>query len=244
MYASRKAMYRASGYLMQCARRKIRYRSYRMSSRPGLPPFKHRTGSNSFSHSIRFGVDAAGTTALIGPQRENKPENVSGPVPHTLEFGGRISAGPNVFWWQKKNAPMTARSVSAVAAWVQQQGWGPLFVGKSYADVQSQAHLAEISKVVKDKSDRGLIPQERIKIKRTSLRDPSKKYKPGQYELVYYLPMRIKTARQANRAAKNIVAKFGYPTIAASDLKSRPYMGPTLEENRENIAPFWRDIVK
>lgn len=237
---SRKAMYRASALLMRMARQKIRYRSYRRASEPGMPPFKHRTGANSFSHSILFGVDASATTAVIGPQKEMKPDNPGGPVPHTLEFGGRISAKPNVFWWQKKNAPLQARSVSSVAAWLQQQGWGPLIMGKSFAEVQSQAKLAAVSKVAKNKKGKGLTPEERIRRKRAPDFSRSEN---GNYRLVYYYPIRIKTARQANRAAKNIVDNFGYPSIAASSIAARPFMGPTLRENEGKILPFWKDLT-
>lgn len=236
---SKRALYRASGLLMQIARRKIRYRSYRKASLPGRPPFKHRTGANSFSHSIRFGVEPSGATAVIGPQRENKPMNPGGPVPRTLEFGGRTRAGKNMFWFNSR-APEGIRDEGQVAAFLQSQGWGPLFMGESVSAVQKQAKLAAVSKVVKDKNGRGMVPEERIRKKRA----PDMKRKAdGSYRLVYYFSVKLRSARQARRAAKNVVKYFGFPGIASSSIAPRPFMGPTLRENYGKILPHWRNIV-
>jgi len=221
---SKRALYRASGLLMQIARRKIRYRSYRKASLPGRPPFKHRTGANSFSHSIRFGVEPSGTTAVIGPQRENKPMNPGGPVPRTLEFGGRTRAGKNMFWFNSR-APEGIRDEGQVAAFLQSRGFGPLFMGASQGAVEKQA---------------GQGSGEKIRKKRA----PDMKRKAdGSYRLVYYLSVKLRSARQARRAAKNVVKFFGFPGIASSSIAPRPFMGPTLRENYGKILPHWRNIV-
>lgn len=221
---SKRALYRASGLLMQIARRKIRYRSYRKASLPGRPPFKHRTGANSFSHSIRFGVEPSGATAVIGPQRENKPTNPGGPVPRTLEFGGRTRAGKNSFWFSRR-APEGISSESQVAAYLQNQGYGPLFMGASPGAVEKQAGQGSGEKIRKKRAP---------DMKRSS---------DGSYKMIYYLSVKLRSARQARRAAKNVVKFFGFPGIASSSIAPRPFMGPTLRENYGKILPHWRNIV-
>jgi len=221
---SKKAMYRASALAMKMARQKIRYRTYRRASMPGQPPFKHRTGSNSFSHSIRFGIDAAGTTAVIGPQKTMQPNNPSGPVPHTLEFGGKTRATKNVMWYTN-NAPMGAKTEDQIASFFKSQGYAPLFMGASMASVSAQVGGKSTGKIRKKKAP-----------------DFSRKAN-GSYRMVYYFTTKLRSDRQARRAAKNVIKYFGYPTIAAATIAPRPYMGPTLRENESKILSFWRDLT-
>ena len=221
--ASRKAMFRAAGFAMTVARRKIRYRSYKMASAPGSAPFKHKNGPNSFSHSIRFAVDPAGTTAVIGPQREPaKPANASGPVPHTLEFGGMTRAGKNIMWFNR-TAPETLRTESSVADFLRSRKYVPLFMAESSGAV---ARAAGTTRYIRRKKapDFG----------RTG---------SGQYKMVYYLSIKARSDRQARRAAKNVIKYFGYPGVAASVIAPRPFMGPTLSEHEGKILSFWQNIV-
>lgn len=219
--ASRKAMFRAAGFAMTVARRKIRYRSYKMASAPGSAPFKHKNGPNSFSHSIRFAVDPAGTTAVIGPQREpEKPANVSGPVPHTLEFGGMTRADRNKVWFNQ-SAP-ELRTESEVAGYFRSKKFAPLYMGLSSGSVAR----ASGSKKVRSKK----APD----FKRTG---------SGQYRLIYYVSAEMRSDRQARRAAKNVIKYFGYPGVAASFIAPRPFMGPTLSEHEGKILSFWKNIV-
>ena len=221
---SRKAMYRASALLMRMARQKIRYRSYRRASEPGMPPFKHRTGANSFSHSILFGVDASATTAVIGPQKEMKPDNPSGPVPHTLEFGGRTREGKNAMWFSGK-APGGISSESQVASFLKSQGYGPIFMNTNQGAVSAKAGKNSSGKIRKKRAP-----------------DFSRKSN-GSYRMVYYFNVKLRSDRQARKAARNVVKYFGYPAISASSIAARPFMGPTLRENEGKIRPFWKDLT-
>ena len=220
--ASKKAMYRAAGFAMTAARRKIRYRSYRTASAPGSPPFKHKQGANSFSHSIRFSVDPAGTTAVIGPQREAKPANVSGPVPHTLEFGGKTRPGTNTLWFHR-SPPSGLKSESAIASFLRSQKYAPLFMGESYAAVTRAARTTNWIRKKKAPN-----------FSRTAT---------GQYRMIWYLSVKMRTDRQARRAAKNVIKYFGYPQTAAGTIAPRPYMGPTLREYEGRILNYWRNLI-
>ena len=218
--ANKKAMYKSSMLATKMARQKIRYRSYRMSSRPGRPPFKHSTGSRSFSHSIRFAVDSAGTTAVIGPQRESKQLNPSGPVPRTLEFGGRTRRGRNTMWFVRRDVPWGASSKKQVADYFRKEGWGPLYMGTNQMQVSRRAgNRPVLSKKVPDPKS------------------------PGKYKLVYYFAIPIRSEKQAEIAADNVVKYFGYPTTAANTIAPRPFMGPTLQENGGKIMSFWKNII-
>ena len=225
--ANKKAMHKSAAFIMRMARQRIRLRKYRMASRPGQSPFKHRAGSNSFSHSIRFGVDAAGTTAVIGPRREmEKPENASGPVPHTLEFGGTTRPDRNVMWFQTKNAPVGATSVGEVANWFASRGRAPLFMATTPSELRRRAKWN--------------MPDDKIRVKKAI--DPRRR-RDGRYRLIYYYYAKISSSKQAMKAAKQVVKYFGYPTVAASHIAARPYMGPTLAENQEKISAFWRNLT-
>ena len=215
---NRAAMYKAGALMMRMARQKIRYRSYRTSSVPGAPPFKHTTGATSFSHSIRFAVDSAGTTVVVGPQRENKAMNPSGPVPRTLEFGGRTRKGSNSMWFQSRGVPPGITTKAQVAAFFRRQGWGPIRMSTSPGALKKRS---------------GVLVR----------RAPDRSGKAGRYKLVYYIPARITSSRQAARAAENAVRYFGYPSIASSTIAPRPFMGPTLRENQGKILDFWEKIV-
>jgi len=222
---SKKAMYRASGLLMRMARQKIRYRSYMMKSDPGNPPFKHMTGANSFSHSIRFAVDPNGMTSVIGPERQAKPGNPGGPAPHTLEFGGISAPGNNTLWFtQSKRVPPGVTTVSQVADFFKSWGWGPLFLDEN-RDVVAAGVGRKWSRRISHK------------------KAPIFKSKPLQFRTVYYFSVKMRTMRQARRAAENAVKYFGYPVVRSGTVKARPYMGPTLVENFERIHVFWRDVV-
>ena len=220
---SRKALFRAASFVMRMARQKIRFRKNR-SSLPGQPPFKHKTGANSFSHSIRFAVDPAGTTAVIGPRREQKPANPDGPVPHTLEFGGRTSSGLNSLWFSK-NAPAGLNSKASIAAYFRSVGFGPLFMGTSPESVTEKAGPASAAKIRKRRAP-----------------DFSRKT-DGSYKMIFYVSVPILSARQADRAAENVVKYFGFPSVPASSIAPRPFMGPSLAENQQKIASFWKNII-
>lgn len=220
---SRKALFKAAAFTMRMARQKIRYRKNK-SSLPGQPPYKHKTGSNSFSHSILFAVDTAGESAVIGPRREAKPANPGGPVPHTLEFGGAIVSGKNSLWFSK-NAPVGLNSVDAIAAYFRSVGFGPLFMGPSAESVIQAAGPASASKLRKRRAP-----------------DFSRK-SDGSYRLIYYVSTPVVSDRQARRAAENVVRYFGLPASAASSIAPRPFMGPTLAENQDKISSFWKNII-
>lgn len=211
-------MFKAGALMMRMARQKIRYRSYRTASLPGSPPFKHTTGATSFSHSIRFAVDSAGTTAVIGPQRQNKAQNPSGTVPHTLEFGGRTRSSANAMWFQSHGVPPGLKTKAQVAAFFRRQGWGPIEMSSTPGALKSR---------------RGVLVR----------RAPDFSGRAGRYKLIYYIPARITSGRQAARAADKVVRYFGYPSIASATIAARPFMGPTLRENQGKILDFWKKIV-
>jgi len=218
---SKKAMYRASGLLMRMARQKIRFRTRAVKSQPGRPPFKHTSGPNSFSHSIRFSVDPSGSSAVIGPERQSKPGNPGGPAPHTLEFGGTSRAGKSGTWFSGK-APAGLSGISQVADFFKTQGWGPVIMGEDISAVKAEVGPACSGRIQKKKAPAN---------------------GGNSFRTVYYYQVKIRTARQARRAAENAVKYFGYPGIKAGTVKPRPYMGPTLRENFEKIHAFWRDVV-
>lgn len=220
---SRKALFKAAAFAMRMARQKIRFRKNK-SSIPGQPPFKHRTGSNSFSHSIVFAVDHSGESAVIGPRREAKPADPDGPVPHVLEFGGRTTAGQNSLWFSK-NAPEGLNSVDSIAAYFRSIGFGPLFMGPSPDSVIQSAGPASAAKLRKRRAP-----------------DFSRK-SDGSYRLIYYVSTPIISDRQARRAAENVVRYFGLPASASSVIAPRPFMGPTLTENQDKISSFWKNII-
>ena len=219
--ASRKSMYKASAFAMKMARQKIRYRSYKVSSRPGSPPYKHGRGNRSFSHSIRFFVDGAGTTAVIGPQKEGSKVNPSGPIPKTLEFGGKTSRRPNTMWFSRRNVPWGAKSRGEITAWVLKQKYGPLYMSNRLSALRNKLGNRTLN----------------------MRRAPDLSGARGSYKVVHYLTARITTVRQANKAAENIIRHFGYPSVAASTIAPRPFMGPTLRENQTKILSFWQSII-
>ena len=221
--ASRRSMYKASALAMRMARQKIRFRSYKISSRPGAPPFKHTKGSGSFSHSIRFYVDGAGTTAVIGPQKEGSRVNPSGPIPKTLEFGGRVSKRPNTMWFQKRNVPWGIKSRSELVSFIRRQGHGPLYMATRPSALRARL------------GNRPLSVKRAPNFKRSG--------DSHSYNMVYYLNARITSNKQADMAAGNIIRHFGYPSTAAATIAPRPFMGPTLRENEKKILSFWQNCI-
>ncbi|MBE6380044.1 MAG: hypothetical protein E7047_03860 [Lentisphaerae bacterium] len=219
--ANKRAMYRAAGLMMRIARRKIHYRSYRIASAAGMPPYKHSKGANDFGKSIQFAVDPAGTTAVIGPARTYSiPRNISGPVPHTLEFGGITRPGKNSLWYQK-NAP-DMRTESALAQFFRAQPYAPLFMGTNAGQVAQASGSTRLRKKRAPNFSRSAT---------------------GQYRIVYYLPVKMRSDRQARKVAKNVKKYFGYPTTTAGRVAPRPYMGPTLSQGKSKVLSFWKNVI-
>lgn len=213
---SLKALTRAAAYVRAVAKRKIRTRK-KKASKPGQPPFDHRM----FKQSIRFSVSEKDLTAHIGPQRISKPENLDGPVPHTLEFGGIAADSPNRAWFVKKAPKMT--SISQVADYFQAVKFGPLFMANSPAEVVNQAR----------KGHNAGDWQNRIRKRKNEISGKT----------VFFLSVPIRSRRMAIRAAKNVVQEFGFPTTSRAVIAPRPFMGPSLEESKSTIAQFWKNTI-
>ena len=129
-------LFKSAAFLMRVARQKIRFRR-RKVSQPGEPPFQHSHGQQSFRHTIQFAVDKQAMTAYIGPQKVSG--KVGKDVPRTLEFGGMTGPAANPTWYKTDGVPAGLDNVSAIAAWLMKEGYGPLFMAGSESAVINQA---------------------------------------------------------------------------------------------------------
>lgn len=233
-------LYRSAGFLMKAARQKIRYRRRKISS-PGSPPHQHSKGRNSFRHTILFAVDRQNMTAYVGPQKVSGKVGVD--VPRTLEFGGMTAAAANPTWYKTDGVPKNLNSESAIAAWLLKQGVGPLFMAGSESGVMNQVASSQKAKKYsrKDISAARAAKGDHWMFRHLLTRKiPREK---GRAQKVYYYMLPIKTPRQAARAAKNIVRYYGYPQIKPHFIAPRPFMGPTLNESKNQFASFFAKTI-
>lgn len=216
-------LFRSAAFLMRVARQKIKFRR-RKISQPGEPPFQHSHGQQSFRHSIQFAVDKQHMTAYVGPQKISGKAGKN--VPRTLEFGGMTGPAANPTWYKTNGVPNGLDNVSAIAAWLMKEGFGPLFMAGSESAVISQAN-------------HGKAPGNKNELSRHI----QKRTNPGTKKTVYYMPVPIRTMKQATQAAENIVRNFGLPKIKSHYISPRPFMGPTLENSRNSLAQFFSKTI-
>lgn len=203
-------------------RRNIPRRKHK-ASRPGRPPHDHRT----FKRSVRYAVDEADLTAYIGPQRiAEKPENPSGPAPATLEFGGTTAKTPNPAWFRKiKPTDPQMTTISQVADYFLGKGYGPLFLSKSRSQVVAQAKASGKAKA----GDW----EQRIRHRKNLITG----------DTVFFLSVPLRSRKMAERAARNAVREFGFPTVRQSRVEPRPVMGPTLEDAKTAIGQYFANTL-
>ena len=204
-------------------RRNIPRRKHK-ASRPGRPPHDHRT----FKQSVRYAVDETELAAYIGPQRiAEKPENPGGPAPATLEFGGTTAKVPNPAWFRKikpGDPPMT--TIAQVADYFLGKGYGPLFLSQSKSQVVSQAKASGRAKA--GEWEQHIRHRKNLITGRT----------------VFFLSVPLKSRKMAERAARNAVREFGFPTVRQSRVEPRPVMGPTLEDTKSVLASYFANTVQ
>ena len=234
---SKEALYKSAGLLMRTARQKIKYRR-KTISQPGNPPFQHSHGGNSFRHSIRFAVDLPNLTAYIGPQKEENRKGKN--VPHTLEFGGITNPAANPNWYQVNGVPKSGLdTVSGIAAWLLKQGFGPLFMAGSESGVVNQYFSGRARY-----SRKQIAAAKKQNPGQWIFRNIQKRKNQGTKKTVYYITVPIRTMKQAQQAAENIVKHYGYARIKSHFVAPRPFMGPTLQESQNQLAKFFGNTIK
>jgi hypothetical protein len=218
---SGKAVVRAAAYLRGVAKRKVRRRKH-VSSPEGSPPYAH---SGVFKASILFGVDAAKTTAVIGPERlvSGRTNRSGQTVPGILEYGGMAALGMNALWIHRR-VPRGVNDLSGIAAYFRSIGRGPIAYGGSPTEADAKVSGSDNRK-------------------RKFARHP-RRWSPVLKRKVYLTYIPIATDVQARKVAKTVVDVFGYPvTNRPIRIAARPLMAPTLAENREKVSAFWRNLT-
>ena len=236
---SNKGLYQASAALMRMARQKIRFRK-RKISKPGNPPYKHSTGSQSFSHSIRFAVDRPQLTAYVGPQKLTGKKGKN--VPSILEFGGPTAPAANPAWYKVDGVPKTGlNSVAAISTWLLSEGYGPLFAANSESGVINQVARRRGAKPY---SRRRIAAEKKSDPRHALFRSIQRRKNLETKKTIYYITVPLRSKRQADIAAANVVRHYNYPRIRAHYIARRPYMGPTLQEAQNALAKFFAGVVK
>ena len=225
-------LYRSAGLLMKIARQKIKFRRRKISS-SGSPPYQHSRGRNSFRHTIQFAVDRQNLAAYIGPQKV--AGKVGKDVPRTLEFGGMTGPAPNPTWYQTDGVPKNLNSVSAIAAWLLREGFGPLFMAGSESGVINQYFSGRGKKY----SRRRISESRKAKPDQWIFRHIQRRKNPGTRKTVFYVTVPIRSQKQATQAAENIVKFYGMPNIKPHYVAARPFMGPSLQEAKNHLAEFF-----
>lgn len=229
-------LYRSAAFLMKSARQKIRYRK-KTTSRPGQPPFQHGKGRNSFRHSIRFAVDKTNLTAYIGPQKQagRKGRN----VPRILEFGGFADATPNPGWYQVRGVPKGMNSKAAVAAWLLSEGYGPLFMAASESAVVNQYFSHRKSKYSRSQiaASKKKNPDQWI------FQNIQKRKNQNTKKNIFYISLPLKTQKQAEQTAENIIRFYGFPQIKKHYVAARPFMGPSLRDSKSQLAKHFAKTI-
>lgn len=235
-------LYKAAGLLMRRARDKIRFRKHKTSA-AGAPPFQHTKGKHSFRHSIRFAVDEPALTAYVGPQKETMFYGKD--VPRTLEFGGMGGTSPDPRWYQIHRMPKGGmRSKADVAAWLMLEGVGPLYMAGSESGLMNQVAASHGAK----KYSRAKIAASRAaNANHWMFRDLKKRSIPQEgkrAKKVFYYILPIRSMRQAQKAADNIVQYFGLPHFKPRYVKARPFMGPSMKESRNQLAQYLANTIR
>lgn len=228
-------LYKSAAFLMKVARQKIQYRRHKIST-PGTPPYQHSKGRHSFKHTIQFAVDRQQMTAYVGPQKVSG--KVGKDVPKTLEFGGMTGPAPNPTWYQTDNVPAGLDSVSAIASWLLKEKYGPLFIAGSESGVVNQYFRGRGRYSRKQIAD-----SKKRKPDQWIFRNIQKRKNPGTKKTVYYITVPIRTMKQAQKAAENIVEHYGFPNIKAHYVSPRPFMGPTLDDSKNSLAQFFAKTI-
>lgn len=229
-------LYRAAGLLMKIARQKIKYRSRKVSS-PGAPPYQHSKGKQSFRHTIQFAVNRQDLSAYVGPQKVSG--KVGKDVPRTLEFGGMTGPAANPTWYKVDGVPKSGLdTTSGIAAWLLKEGYGPLFMAGSESGVVNQYFSGrgrysrrQIADTKKQKPDQWIF------------RNIQKRKNPGTKKTVYYVTVPIKSPKQAQQAAENIVKHYGYARIKPHYISPRPFMEPSLQDSKNDLAKFFANNI-
>lgn len=218
---TQKGLKGAAADLWSRIRRKIPRRKH-AASKPGRPPNDHRT----FKNAIRYAVDDNDLAAYIGPQRiVEKPENPSGPAPATLEFGGRTAPTANPAWFRRiKPTDPTMTTLTQVTDYFLAKGYGPMFMSQSRSQVVAQA---------KSSNGKSGNWEERIRRRKNLITGRT----------VFFLSVPLKTRKMAERAARNVVKEFGFPTVINATVAPRPVMGPTLDESKSEIAKYFSNTI-
>ena len=233
---SLEGLYRSAGLLMRIARQRIQFRR-RTISTPGNPPYQHTKGKSSFRHTIQFAVDRQNLTAYVGPQKVSG--KVGKDVPKTLEFGGMTGPAANPTWYKTDGVPKSGLdSTSAIATWLLKEGYGPLFMAGSESGVVNQYFRGRGRYSRKQIAD-----SKKRKPDQWIFRNIQKRRNPGTKKTVYYITVPIRTTRQAEQAAENIVRHYGFARIRPHYVSPRPFMGPSLQDSRNSLAKFFANTM-
>lgn len=216
------ALTRSAAYLRGVIKRSIRKRK-NATSRPGQPPFDHGT----FAQSMRFSVDKENLLAYVGPARLlSKMNAMDGqPAPETLEFGGRTVIHARN-WFTSKPPKMT--TFEQIVNYFQALGYGPIIFGNTPDMVMDQAqdnHWSDPSKS-----------------KQTSYKKIRGRDLPNG-DRIYYLSLPIKSTKMAARAARGVIARWGYPITPNVMVRPRPYLQPGLEKVRSQLPAFFKNAL-
>ena len=233
---SLEGLYRSAGLLMRIARQRIQFRR-RTISTPGNPPYQHTKGKSSFRHTIQFAVDRQNLTAYVGPQKVSG--KVGKDVPKTLEFGGMTGPAANPTWYKTDGVPKSGLDTkSGIAAWLLKEGYGPLFMAGSESGVVNQYFRGRGRYSRKQIAD-----NKKRKPDQWIFRNIQKRRNPGTKKTVYYITVPIRTTRQAEQAAENIVRHYGFAQIRPHYVSPRPFMGPSLQDSRNSLAKFFANTM-
>jgi len=226
---TRKALSRSGAYLRGIARRMVKH-SKKVKSAPGEPPRDH---ARVYKASILFGLDRARQSVVIGPAKllTGRVNRLGMPVPQILEQGGPVASGANVHWPYGRHGQPSGNSESAIADFVQRQGYGPIRWGTSVASLIGKA-----------KRSTGRGSYEQLRRARGGYKTWSR-YAPLKGRTVYLQNAKMYSRVQAERAARIILELFGPPHLEKGNVAARPLMGPAAAAGRAEIAAFWRDAA-